>query len=428
VRVRRLLRLVVVTLSLVVALGVGLSCGPIDNVAFAQEGKITFWIWHWDSPTQEQDCTKRIEIFEKQTGITVEIQTCQWNTIGEKLRAASAAGNSPDAAMILHWDYNWLQRGGILMDITSRAEAEKGIDLEDFNALDSVTVNGKLYAFPWIRAGNALVYNADILKRVGIYSPPNTLAEVKEYAERVTKSIKGVYGFGMILGALSPFSHRWESVLYSCGGDWLNKNATDIAPSFEEAAVETYKFYQDIAKFSPPTVLSDTDDEVDRLGCTGKIAMWIDHMSGISTIESLSSEEILKNIKYAVYPEGKYDPETNKSYRYTSVGDWDIVIPADSRNPEAAWEFMKFWASSETMAETVTTLPTRKSAMGALRFEKIPEAFKVVGVKSTLITPWRKEIMAFILENTQKVVLGKLSPEQASKLTIEKIREFLKKT
>jgi len=423
VRTRRLLNLIGM-LSLVGILGIGLMYGSVNKAVFAKEKKITWWLWHWDPAAQEQWWGKRVKIFERQTGIKVEIQTVKWDEISTKLRIASAAGNPPDVALILHWDYNWLQRGGYLMDITSRAERE--IDLDDFKAMDSVRVDGKLYALPWRRAGDALVYNAAMLRKVGIYAPPNTLAEVKRYAERVTKGIKDKYGWGMILGSVGAFSHRWESVFYSYGGEWLNKNGTDVAPSFKEAATKTYKFYQDMAKFSPPTAVSDTDEDVDRLGCAGKVAMWIDHLSGVGTINSLASKEMLKNIKYIVFPEGKYDPATNKSYRYTSVGEWDIAISAGSRNPEAAWEFVKFWTSSENMAETVLTLPARKSAMKGPRFKKIPEAFKIVGVKSTLITPWRKEIIDFIHQNTQKIVLGRLSPEEATKLTVEKIRKFLK--
>jgi len=426
-RIRRLLDLVVVTLSLLLVLGVVLSCGSINNVAFAQEKKITFLLWNWDSPVQGQEFTKRVEIFEKQTGVTVEIQHVAWNELAEKLRVVSLAGNPPDVVMTRNADYAWLAKGGILMDITSRADTDKEINLEDFNTLGELRLDGKLYALPVRRGGPNLVYNADLLKKVGIYYPPNTLAEVKEYAERVTKGIDGVYGYGLILGASGPFSNRWQSAFYSYGGEWLNKDGTDVASSFEEAALEAYKFYQDMAKFSPPTALSDDNDDAARLGATGKVAMWRDDTAVVTKLANLCSEEILKNIKYAIHPEGKYDPETNTSYRYTAVGGWNIVISAGSHNPEAAWEFMKFWASSENIAEVSYGIPDRKSALDAPRFAAIPEAFKEAQAKTVLTMPWAEELNNLIFENTQKIVLGKLSLEQATKLTVEKIRELLNK-
>lgn len=410
-------------MSLLVALGVGLMLGSVNKVALAKQGEITWWIWHWDSPEQMELWTEITESFGDQTGIAVNIQTVQWNEISKKLAVASSAGNPPDVVMLLNWDYNWVQAAGYLADITSRAEKE--LDLDDFRPLDELKVDGKLYALPWRREVKNVFYNAAVLREVGITAPPNTMAEAKQYAERVTKAVEGVYGWGMCAGLASPLAHRFESILYSYGGEWLNKNGTDVAPSFEEAAANTYKFYQDMAKSAPPSALSDTDDDVGRLAAAGKIAMWIDSMCAIPQLENLCPEEVFKHIRYGVIPEGKYDPETNKSYRYSSVTGWNIQICAGSRNPEAAWEFVKFWTSSENMVKAVQTLPGRKSSMRHPRFDKIPEAFKLVGIKSTLTAPWRTEIADFIHETTQRIILGQVSSEEAAKLTVEKVRELL---
>jgi len=386
---------------------------------------IRWWVWEWDSPWQEETWTAAVQAFEAQTGINVQIETVVWDQIASKLRAASIAGNPPDVAMILHADYAWLARGGFLADITSVAQSD--LDLGDFkaDALQSVTLDDRLYGLPWRRVGYALVCNTSLLKEVGILYPPNTLDELKVYAARVTESLDGVYGWGMPLGRASAAFYRWENVFFSYGGDWLNEDGTAPADNFLEAATKAFQFHLDMAKYTQPTLIEDTDDDVIRLAAAGKIAMWQDHMSAMATIEALFGSEGVKALEYAYFPEGKYDAASRTSYRYTSVGGWDIVIPAGTKSFDAAWQFVMFWVSAENMGATTLGLPTRISSMQHPRIAVIPDPFKFGAIKTTLTVPGAAEVKNVVWEQLQAVVLGQVSPADAAETVYNKLVDVI---
>jgi len=404
----------------------GMVLALLGVVAFSKP-VVQWWVWNWDSEWQAKTWTAKAQEFENSTGIHVEIINQPWNKLGEKIRASSMAGNPPDVVMILHSDYSWLAASGLLKDITEIARAD--IDLSDFKegALASVSVDGKLYGLPWRRAGYALVYNADLLRQVGIYYPPNTLEEVKDYAARVTALGGGVYGWAMPLSGTSVNGvfYRWENIFFSYGGDWLNEDKTDVAPGFLNAATAAFRFHADMAKYAPPSKLEDNDDDVIRLAALGRVAMWQDHMSAVSTIDALMPPELHKAIGYALMPEGRYDAATNTSYRMTSVGGWDIVIPAQAPNPEGAWKFFKFWVSAQNMGNTTLGIPVRISSMSNPRIAVYPEPFVQGEIKSTLGEAFSPEVRSTVWEQTQAVVLGMSTPEQAAKIVADKVKSLL---
>lgn len=400
------------------------------SIGYAGETTIRWWVWMWDNPWQEETWTKSAKVFEEQTGIKVQIENVVWDKISEKLRAAVIAGNPPDVVMILRADTGWLAEAGFLTDLTDLAISE--LDLNDFRpgTVEDVTVNGRIYAIPWRRDGYALAVNMALLKEVGIYYPPNTLDEVKAYAARITAVLPDVYGWAMTLGKATATFYRWENVFYSYGGDWLSADRKAIAPNFLEAATKAFEFHADMAKYCPPSVMTDTDDDVLKLAATGKIAMWQEHLSGWRQTEALFSPEMLANIVWAYFPEGIYDPATNKSYRYTGTGGWNIAIPTGA-NVQAAWEFVKYWTSPENMGACVLTLPARISAMYHPRIEAIPEPFKFGALKPSLAgIPFAfvPEIRSLVWELTQQVVASKIDSKTAAQRLYNKIAEVIAKT
>ncbi len=381
---------------------------------------IKFWLWNWDSPLQQETWTQSVQKFTAETGIKVDIFTVEWDKIGEKLRAASIAGNPPDVALVLHSDYVWLARGGFLRDITE--EANREMDLSDFipSALDSVKIDGKLYGLPWRRAGYALVYNDLLFSQAGIEYPPRTLEEIKADAAIITQKLPGVYGWAMPLGRPGGAFMRWQNIFYSYGGDWLNEEKTDVAPSFMEAAVKAFQFVRDIWEFVPPSSIQDTDDDVLKMASLGKIAMWQDHLSALDSIDKLFPPELKEHIKYALFPSGVPSMESG----ITAVGDWDIVIPKASINLDAAWEFVKYWETGENMGE-LDQLPARKSGMSVPRIAEIPEAFRIGTTKITLSEPFQPTIQELVVNGLQSIVLDRATPQEVAEAIAAKIRAFL---
>jgi len=148
--------------------------------------------------------------------------------------------------------------------------------------------------------------------------------------------------------------------------------------------------------------------------------MWYSHLSEPPTIRQLAPEG---NFAWGLTPEGK------EGIRGTGLNGWDVCSFAGSTNPKAAWEFLKFWTSSENMIAAVSTLPPRKSAAAAPRFAaEIPEAYRQGALefgRPALSGPLAPRIFETVTEQVQMVLLGRSAPEKAAKELAESIRALL---
>ena len=388
----------------------------------AAQAKITWWSWNWDSAWQEETWTAKAKEFTEQTGIEVEIRTMPWNELAPGIQTSSSANRAGDVVMVPHSEYAWLARAGLLTDITS---VYPNIDPDDFvpATLKGMDESGKYYGVPTRRAGYALVYNESILAKAGITEPPKTLEELLADAKLIAEKVPDAYAWGMPLMPAGNAFNRWENIFFSYGGEWLNADKSDLAPEFEAAAKAAFQFHQDIAPYTPPSRLEDTNDDLLRLAAQGVVGIWQNTLSSVSTMAEVTAPDLLPSVKYSLFPAGL---EGNEGV--TSVNGWDIVIPATAANPDEAIKFVEWWTTSQNMGDTELTLPARVSALEHPRIAAYPPAFLSGNGKDTLSEAWAADIRGVVWDQLQGVVLGEVSADDATAAVAEAVRAAIAKS
>lgn len=117
---------------------------------------------------------KQIAGFEKQSGVTVKVDTLPTDTMRTVLQTQIRSGKGPDV-------FGWgsgpgyggaLAKAGLVKDLTS---AYKKYDWQVFDsAKERVTVDGKLYGVPGELETLGIFYNKDLFAKLGIKEPKST--------------------------------------------------------------------------------------------------------------------------------------------------------------------------------------------------------------------------------------------------------------
>jgi polyol transport system substrate-binding protein len=241
------------------------------------------------------------------------------------------------------WGQNkWLE------DLTDLAAADPTYDVKDFfkPVLDGVSYDGRLYAVPFYGESSFLMYRKDLFQQAGITMPERpTWQQVAEYAQKLKDPskdragicLRGKPGWGEMFAPLT-------TVINTFGGQWYNMDwqAQVNSPPYEEAV----KFYIDTldqAGEGDPVSFGFT--ECLNLFTQDRAAMWYDATSAAGSVEDPNNSNVAGKVGYVRAP----IKETKNSGWLWS---WNLGINAESKNKEAAWEFVK-WATSKQYAKLV---------------------------------------------------------------------------
>ncbi len=284
--------------------------------------------------------------FEKLTGIKIVFDILAYPTLQEKQMVALTQGTG--VYDIVHVDCVWVgQYAGEGWTIP----LEEFILRTDHNtlALDDfipavVSEQGmwedRIFGLPFINAAFGLHYRTDIFDKYGI-EVPQTWKELRETAEKLNLKEPGVSGITFMGRRGVQLQCSYDNMLWSFGGDWYDENYRPTINS--AAAVDALEYFKTLIPFAPAGVLTYDWDETARSFAQGKAAMDIQWHNAAPTCSDPSKSKIVGKFDFAVIP-GKLQPDGSIK-RTPTFGGWSLEIPKDSKNKEAAWEFM-VWATS----------------------------------------------------------------------------------
>ncbi|TKJ44563.1 hypothetical protein CEE35_07455 [Candidatus Aerophobetes bacterium Ae_b3b] len=284
--------------------------------------------------------------FEKLTGIKIVFDILAYPTLQEKQMVALTQGTG--VYDIVHVDCVWVgQYAGEGWTIP----LEEFILRTDHNtlALDDfipavVSEQGmwedRIFGFPFINAAFGLHYRTDIFDKYGI-EVPQTWKELRETAEKLNLKEPGVSGITFMGRRGVQLQCSYDNMLWSFGGDWYDENYRPTINS--PAAVDALEYFKSLIPFAPAGVLTYDWDETARSFAQGKAAMDLQWHNAAPTASDPSKSKIVGKFDFAVIP-GKLQPDGSIK-RTPTFGGWSLEIPKDSKNKEAAWEFM-VWATS----------------------------------------------------------------------------------
>ncbi|MBP7835312.1 MAG: sugar ABC transporter substrate-binding protein [Rhodoluna sp.] len=280
-------------------------------------------------------------------GIKVNFQVMEEGDLRSAVTAdvANAAGQY-DIVTIGAYEVPQWGANGWLTDLTEGLN-DGAYDVEDIlpPVRSALSVDGKQYAVPFYGESSILMYNKEILDAAGQKISNNpTWQEVAKVAKAVkTKDTAGIClrgkpGWGDLFAPLT-------TVVQTFGGSWydMNWDAQVNSPAFVEA-VTFYKNLLDEA--GQPNPVDYSFNECMNALKEGKVAMWYDASVAASFLEADDSP-VKGKLAYAHAPVVK----TKESGWLWS---WNLAVPANTQNKDAAIKFIK-WATSKEYHNLVGT-------------------------------------------------------------------------
>ncbi|GAA5783915.1 sugar ABC transporter substrate-binding protein [Chitiniphilus shinanonensis] len=280
-------------------------------------------------------------------GLKAKWVDMNWDQIQPKLIASIAAGSPPALVNFnVPWVHEFAAQGNIVA-LDEYVGAAKNV--YSVGALKDVTVNGKMYAFPWYNSVSIIAYNKDIFAKAGVKAAPKNFDELVAIAKQV-KAKAGVAAF-------APKLDNFEGWFYYAGLPMVqNGKAVFNSPkhvAFVQKFADLYK-----AGVFPKDVFKMAFEQEIAAYNSGRIAMMTTAPQALKRTET-DAKAIYDKTEVAAFP-------TDAGQR--AFGAWlmDFVVPKGTKSPADAAKLGLFLTSDEQQVAfskaTESTFPSTKKA------------------------------------------------------------------
>lgn len=355
----------------------------------------------------------------------VNITMVPWADSSTKKKLVISTGaNVPDAMYTFPEEMIAYAKNDQLAPLDDYFTAE---DMADFIGIPDSSYNGKFYMAPVLLATYAMVYNADILAKVGWDKNklPTTLAEYDAFLKQCKEN--GGYQ-SYVQNNLYENLSGISSILWSKGTDYITLDGKVEVGKDNEVFKTLYTYLKSWVDngYTPKDSVTATGSAPSAAGIAafyeGKLASF--YFSGIQ----IKDEKLQKaSFDWVVGPSLKYD-DTVKSTGIDIV--CGFMIPKASKNVEATAALLKVMTNKEnTSAWALGTgyNPTRKSAGNVFSdlkgFDQIASIYagyeQVFGVMHEVVSA----DLGAILQIRQKILLGRVSVDDG----LEEMKTMLQK-
>ena len=297
------------------------------------------------SPTFDDYINGVISEFEEEVSNDERTVTVNWVDLPDggfpdKFFASIAAGEAPDVVNLNTARMRTAVREDALVNL-SEAATEEQLSIYFPSLLESSSVEGDVYAFPWYQAPTVLMYNKSLFEEAGLdpEAAPGSYAEVFDAALAVRE--------GLLLDGINllPFPEDW---LVQNGVFILSEDDTAAAFNTPEgvAALQTYVDAVESRAISRETISNTTDEAgyQKAIGdfAGGQVAMLVSGPQFLRTVES-DGPDVYENLGLAPYPQTETGIIPNAIQ--------NMVVPAASDNVELAVELANWMTNDENQLE-----------------------------------------------------------------------------
>lgn len=344
----------------------------------------------------------------------------------QKLMTLIGSGTAPDIIYINEWCYSLAYRD-VLMALDSFIEADEDFDLSYYpeSLLVPLRYEDQLYALPQEVSPYVIYYNKDMFEAAGLEMPTDdwTIDEFYEAAKALTDPEKNVYGYRYASGA-DPFL-GWLS---RAGVDF-DTSGTEVQGLDTQEALNALEFLYNLVvvdQISPnPAALTAMGTNADAMFRNQSVAM---ESMGLWMLPQYKADPLSFEWDVVRMP-------MDQNQR-TKAGILNWGISADTKNPDAVWDLLKFLAGPEGMrivAESNMALPasTDEDANQIVLDTHFPENVKafvdsVPDVDMTdQLSIYRTEVNTKLQELVDKMLIGESTPEETQQALIKEINAIL---
>ncbi len=298
--------------------------------------------------------------FEEETGIKITMDELGYVDLYQKLTAdfVGETANYDLMTMDIVWSGEYAQNGYTvpLDDYMARDEAE--LELDDIMpvAWTLGEWEGQHWAYPLAGYANVLNYRKDVLADAGI-EPPTTQEELYEAAKQLNDPDNEFYGIALLGAKGSAVAQDYMAWVQQHGGTILDADG-NVALNTPEN-VEILEFFGSLFEYAPPGATDYWWDQRETAFRTGSVALMEGWSIARAGYENPDISTVVGNVDIA------YAPVSEGMEPKYGFGGWGIGINADSDEPDAAWEFIKWLSSPEIQKEWIRNdgAPIRRSTL-----------------------------------------------------------------
>ncbi|MFE0729414.1 extracellular solute-binding protein [Streptomyces antibioticus] len=317
--------------ALVLAGGIS-ACGASGSSGDSADGTTTIDVWLMRDSVSAAFQKEFVAGFESaHPDIKVKVQIQEWDGIGEKVTAALAGNDAPDVIETGNTQVAQFAQSGGLLDLSDKVDELGG---EDWlrGLAEPGAYEGKQYGIPYYAANRVVIYRTDLFEKAGVDpAAVKTRDQWITATEKLNKAgTQGIYLPGQTWYALAGFI--WDEggdLATESGGSWKGTLGTPEALR----GMDFYKELQALGK--GPRDSDEAEPPQAEVMAQGKVAQIISTPGGANVVIE-SNPELKGRLGFFPIP-GKTADQPGSVF----IGGSDLVIPAASGKPDAAFTFVK---------------------------------------------------------------------------------------
>jgi multiple sugar transport system substrate-binding protein len=310
-----------------------------------------------------------LDKFKAQTGITVELEVVGWDTLLNRILAATTSGQGPDVLNIGNtWSASLQATGAFLPfdDANLTAIGGKGRFLS--GSLSATGAPSKPpAAVPLYSMAYVLYYNKKLFSAAGIAKPPTTWSELVTAGKKLTHD--GQWGLAVEGANVSENAHHAFTFAQQYGADFFDASGK---PQFDApgavAGIKRYLDFMAVDKIVNPSSAEYANNQAVTDFASGKAAMLL-----WQAADSNLASHGMSPGDYGVAPMPFEDPLPSGGRKVNSmVAGINLAVFANTQHKAAALKFVEFMTSDAeqiTLNKAYTSLPTVQGAYSDAAFQ-----------------------------------------------------------
>ncbi len=304
-----------------------------DYQLIGEEAETVNTVRVWLSSGKDQATIIRQMIssdFTPETGVGVNLEL----VVGGALLLATLSGDGPDVAMFNGGGdaVSYGLRGAVL-DISSFGDYEEVASRFDSSAIGQLSFGGRVYGLPETQSFPMMFYRTDILQQLGL-KPPDTWSDFYALIPQFQKNNMQL-GFVSGLAGMSIF-------LYQNGGKLYRNNGESLAID-EQVGLEAFdRLCRLYTQYGLQVEYSFIN-----LFRSGEMPLAITDYTAYNSLVVFAPE--IKGL-WEMAPIPGTLQEDGSIDRSVASSVTCLMMMKDAKNPELAWEYMKWWTQADTQS------------------------------------------------------------------------------
>jgi len=365
----------------------------------------------------ESDVRAMTDAYLKQhPDVTVKLEFVPYEALHDKIRLASGSGEGYDVVL---YDVIWpaeFAENKILADVTSRID-QKTRDAVEAGAWTTVDYKDKSYGMPWSADSKYLFYNKSMLAKAGITTLPKTWQDVLADAEIIKK--KGIVQY--------PIVWSWSQneaaicdytiLMQAFGGQFLD---ADGKPAFQKGGgLDALNFMVQSLKdgVTNPHSTEYLEEDVRRVFSSGQAAFALNWTYMYDLANGSDKDSRVVGQVGVMAPTGV----AGKITISTVNGAMGLGIPTNSKNQDAAWDYILYLSSPDVETKYAGSSPPIWKSFYEAAKTNHPKDAELIAAQAASFdalfdrpqVPEYQQFSARLQQALQQAMLGKATPEES---------------